>query len=145
MTSVDEEGPESVDQAAVRHVLERHPVRLGVLFGSHVRDRNGPQSDVDVAVEFDESLSGDQRRRTRLDLIVDLSQELDTDDIDVSDLDGIRPEVGARALEEGVVLVGDSEYADRLRAEFERQSSSRTHDERMEQFDEILTRLEEKV
>lgn len=134
-----------VDLATVRCVLRRHPIRTGVLFGSHVRGTNHDSSDVDVAVEFDPAVSDDERRQSRLDLIVDLSRTLGIDDVDVTDLDTIRPDIGASALEHGIVLVGDDERIRELRVDFARRMTERTHEERMERFDDALDSLEEKV
>lgn len=140
----DPDGTE-FDAESVRDVLERHPVCLGVLFGSHARGTGGVHSDVDVAVEFDRSLSIDDRRRARLELIVDLTRALGTDDVDVADLDGIRPEVGASALEDGVVVVGSPERAAALRERFEERAPNRTRTERLDRFDELLAEMEDHV
>jgi len=135
----------TVDPDEIRTVLESHPVELGVLFGSRARGTSDSHSDVDVAVAFDASLSDDQRSRARIDLVVDLTRALGTDDVDVVDLDAVRPAVGAGALEDGIVLVGDPEEAERRRAEFEHRTTERTHEERMRRFDELLARMEKKT
>ncbi len=135
----------SIDRQAVREVLEQHPVRLGVLFGSQVRGTSGDHSDVDVAVEFDPSLSDERCYRAKLSLVVSLAKALGTDDIDVADFGDVEPDVGASALEHGVVLVGELERAEQLREQFESQLSTTTHEQRMRRFDELLTRMEERV
>ena len=132
----------TVDPDKIRTVLEAHPVRLGVLFGSQARGTSDSHSDVDVAVAFDASLSDDQRSRALIDLVVGLTRALGTDDIDVVDLDAVCADVGAKALEDGLVLVGDPTEADRRRAAFERRTTERTHNERMRRFDELLARME---
>lgn len=127
----------------VTEVLEQHPIRLGVLFGSHARAESGPHSDIDVAVEFDQNLDEEARRQSLLDVITDISQALQTDDIDVTDLDGIRPEVGVSALADGVLLVG-SPHRRRQRLEaYRKQSPNRSREEILNQFDELLSRIEE--
>ena len=98
-----------------------------------------------MAVAFDSALSDEQRFRARIDLVVDLTRALGTDEVDVVDLDAVRPTVGAAALEDGFVLVGDPEEVERRRAEFESRTTERTHDERMRRFDELLARMEEKT
>lgn len=135
----------TVDPDEIQTVLESHPVQLGVLFGSQARGTSASHSDVDVAVAFDSSLSAEQRSRARIDLIVDLTRALGTDDVDVVDLDAIRPAVGAGALENRIVLVGDPEEVDRRQTAFENQIPVRTHEERMQRFDELLARMEEKT
>jgi predicted nucleotidyltransferase len=133
---------EPVDPDLIRAVLERHPVELGVLFGSQARRTSGAHSDVDVAVAFDSSLSDDQRYRARIALIVALTRALGTDDVDVVDLDAVRPDVGLSALEDGRLLVGDREHREQLRAAYDARTTETTHDERMQRFDELLDRME---
>lgn len=133
---------EDVDPDRIRAVLERHPVDLGVLFGSHVTGTSGPHSDVDVAVAFDPSLSDRQRYRARIALIVALARELGTDDVDVVDLDGTAPEIGLAALEDGRPLVEDDERSEALREEYGAQTVETTQEERMKRFDELFDRME---
>ena len=141
--TVTEDGP--VDPEQIRTVLESHPVQLGVLFGSQARGTIDSHSDVDVAVAFDATLSDEQRSRARIEFVVDLTRALGTDDVDVVDLDAVRPKVGAAALEEGLVLVGDSDEAERRRAAFEARTTERTHEQRMQRFDELLAEMEDKA
>lgn len=143
MTRNGDDGSVSVDPTAVTRVLQDHPVQVGVLFGSHARGTATSESDVDVAVEFDDALSTEKRHQARIDLIVDLMERLGVNDVDVTDLEGVRPAVGASALRTGVVLIGRQSRVDRLREDFESRTTERTHNERMQQFDELLERLEE--
>lgn len=137
------EGEDEDVQGTVQRVLEAHPIRLGILFGSRARGTAGMHSDIDVAVEFEPSVS--DRYQARLTLGVALTKALGTDDIDVIDLDDVKPEVGYSALEHGRVLVGESERATELAHRFEQQVSRPTQAERRERFDDILARLEELV
>ena len=137
--------PTAVDPERVAAVVERYPVRLAVLFGSHARGTQTRDSDVDVAVAFEGNRSASERLELRIDLVADLVDALGTDDVDVSDLEGIRPEVGASALETGTVLVGDRETVDAMRERFERERGDETREERLDRFDSILDRLEGKV
>lgn len=136
------DGTEDIDPDRIRAVLERHPVELGVLFGSYARETSGRHSDVDVAVAFDPSLSDRQRYRARIDLIVALTRTLGTDNVDVVDLDTISPKIGYSALEDGVLLVGSDEHRARLRNEYEARRTETTREERMARFDELLDRME---
>jgi len=145
MTPPDEAATTGIDPGTVEHVLGDHPVRVAVLFGSHVRGTANAGSDIDLAVEFDDSLSEEERHRARLDLIVDLMEALRVNDVDVTDLDGIRPAVGASALRTGVVLLGSHDRITELRERFEARATDRSHEERMRQFDELIERLEEAV
>ena len=130
---------------AVRGVLAGKPVRLGVLFGSQATGTAGSHSDVDIAVEFDPIVVDDERYRHRLSLVVDLSQALGTDDLDLVDLDTVRPAVGLSALQDATLLVGDHERREQLVLEFERQAETPTADQRRDRFDAALDRLEERV
>ena len=97
----------SVDPDRDRRVLEEYPIRLAVLFGSQAEGTAIQQSDVDIAVAFDEELSPTQRLDERIELTTELMTSLGTDAVDVADLETIRPAVGRSALENGEVLVGD--------------------------------------
>ncbi|AUX10543.1 hypothetical protein AArcSl_2932 [Halalkaliarchaeum desulfuricum] len=136
---------DAIDVDAIRRVLEGYPIRLGVLFGSRATGSTHAHSDVDVAVEFDGELSPDERRRARLDVIVDLTRELGTDDVDVVDLDGVRPAIGKAALERGVLLVGSPGRADRRRREFADRTTEDTRGDRLDRFDALLTEMEDAV
>lgn len=115
------------------------------MYGSTVRGTAGPHSDVDVAVEFHEGISEGKRHRARLRAIVELSRALGTDDVDVADIDGLRPEVGASALGEGIVVLGDPDRAERLRERCAERTSTMTDADRRKRFDQLLTELEEAV
>jgi len=127
----------------LQEVLTEHPIRLGVLFGSQATGAAGHHSDIDVAVEFLPSV--EDQFKAQLELGVDLTRALGSDDVDVIDLLTVRPAVGYSALNTGTVLVGDSERADDLRAQFERKRDRSTSTERRERFDDALGRLKELV
>ncbi|RJX49359.1 type VII toxin-antitoxin system MntA family adenylyltransferase antitoxin [Halonotius pteroides] len=130
---------------AVRDVLADQPVRLGVLFGSLASGTAGSHSDVDIAVEFESDVTDADRYRARLSLVVALSQALGTDDFDLVDLETVRPEVGRSALEDCIVLVGDTERVTHLLAAFERRAEPPTADQRRARFDAALEGVEERV
>lgn len=134
-----------VDPATVERVVGSYPVRLAVLFGSQVSGSATPASDVDVAVAFDESLSTEERHRARLGLTVDRMEALGTDDVDVADFATVRPAVGVSALRSGRVLVGQAATVEAFADRLESMAESRSHEERVRQFDELLNRLEEAV
>ncbi len=131
----------TVDRESAARVIERYPVRFAVLFGSHARGTQTEFSDIDIAVEFDESVADSDRTRARARLISDLSKELGTDAVDVADFAAIRPSVAVSALEHGSILVGDEKRAASLHERFERQVTKTTHEERMDRFDELLARI----
>lgn len=127
---------EKVDRGAVRSVLEDHPVRLAVLFGSTVRGDVHPRSDVDIAVEFDpgavDSLD------TRLSLWADLSTALDRDDVDISIVDDLDPAVGKQVFAEGELLTGSEERFSRHRRRFDRLAAREDRRSPAERFDEAI-------
>lgn len=82
----------------------------------------------------------------RIELVVDLMETLGTNDVDLADLDTIRPEVGLQAIETGRPLLGDEGTRQEYRKRFECDASTMdTHEERMRDFDALLRRLEETV
>ncbi|MFW6376599.1 MAG: type VII toxin-antitoxin system MntA family adenylyltransferase antitoxin [archaeon] len=143
----DDRTDQHVDPDRVARVVREYPVRLAVLFGSHARGTATTDSDVDVAVAYDEDCTPSERLDRRIALTTDLVECLGTNDVDVTDLDSVRPDVGRSALQHGTLLVGGSgvleEYLDR----FERatRSTDDTHEERMDRFDALLERLEGRV
>jgi len=135
----------NIDIDEVRGVIEEYPVRCALLFGSHARGTATSSSDVDVAVAFEGGLSDENRLERRIELTTALSKALGVDDVDVTDLDRVRSEIGRSVLETGVVLVGDIEIVDEYRERFEREAVDESHDDRMRRFDDVLERLEGRV
>ncbi len=134
-----------VNLGAIRDALTDLPIQLAVVYGSTIRGTAGPHSDVDVVVEFTEGISEDTRHRALLRAIVELSRVLGTDDVDVADIDGIRPEVGVSALGEGIVVLGDPDRAERLRKQFAKRAPTRTDADRRRLIAQLLTEMEEAV
>jgi predicted nucleotidyltransferase len=98
-----------IDLDSIIATLEEHPVRYAVLYGSHADGVATSESDVDIAVAFPEQLSESERLDCRIELVVDLMEALGTNDVDLADLDAIRPEVGLQAIETGQPLLEDEE------------------------------------
>lgn len=139
MEHASEASVPSLDLEAVRDVLEDAPVRVAVLYGSHARGEATDRSDVDVAVGFDDSLTGIDRTHARLDLISRLADRLGTDDVDVVPLSGVRDSLRYEIWTDGVLLVGSR---DDLAAYGEPEPPTDSHEERMAAFDEVLADLE---
>lgn len=132
----------SLDVEGVVAILEAAPVRTGILFGSWATDETHTRSDVDIAVELEELRPGDDGyNRVFFGLSADLSQALETDDVDLVDLHSCPPSVVERILEDGVLLLGDPEDAETLRREL----TADVADERSprERLDESLARIDE--
>ncbi len=145
---VDDESRQTcaIDIAALTDTIAAYPVTLAVLFGSHARADAGEESDVDIAVAFDDSLTADQRLQQRIDLTTALMTTLKIDRVDVTDLDAVRPAVGKEAIETGQHLLGDQSTALAYRRRFESKlDDSETHEQRMQQFDALLDRLDARV
>jgi predicted nucleotidyltransferase len=136
-----------VDPDRVAQVVSDHPVRCAILYGSQVTGTATAKSDVDIAVAFEEGVSAADRLDRRLDLIVDLVEALGTDDVDVADLDSIRPSVGLSALQTGRVLLGDEAVLEDYRERFRTAAlpSDELREERLRRFDAVLARLEDRV
>jgi predicted nucleotidyltransferase len=134
----------SADTDRIRTVVDRHPVRLAVLFGSQVTGVADASSDVDFAVEFEASV--DDPGETLLSLLADLSVALDRNDIDLSLVDDLDPRVGRAAFSHGVLLSGSVERANALREEFET-AAERSESERSlrDRLDETLERVDRHV
>ena len=134
----------SIEYDVLQRVLSEHPVRFALLFGSQVRGDAHATSDVDLAVEFDDSVSEQEYADARLGLIADLTSALGQNEIDVADLEDMKPAVGKSAFEHGVVIVGSQSQAERYLEQFTQAipPSNRT---RRERFDDLLTQIEELV
>lgn len=86
-------------------VLEAQPVAFAYLFGSRARHDAQPDSDVDVAVRFDEELDVSQRFAAALRLGVALEAAAGCP-VDVVDLDSAPLRLVGRILSERIVLLG---------------------------------------
>jgi predicted nucleotidyltransferase len=133
----------SDDLLALRRVLSRYPIWLGIVFGSQVRGDAHLTSDIDPAVEFDEANDG-SKIDARSSLIADMASALGRNAVDVADLGAMRPAVGKAAVENGIALVGSSDRAERYREAFARTETvpNRTRGER---FEGVLDRIEKLV
>lgn len=104
-----------MDLNALRPQLEgvfaQRPVRLAYLFGSQVKGRAHADSDVDVAVLLNESLTADERFAERLTLIGALSRLFRTDNVDVAILNEASPLLCYNVLRDGVLLYCADESA----------------------------------
>ncbi|GIV59414.1 MAG: hypothetical protein KatS3mg043_0503 [Rhodothermaceae bacterium] len=88
----------------LRSVLERHPVRFGLLYGSYAAGRPTPVSDIDVAVYAD-------RPEELLDVVVALEEAFSGHRVDVMNLKDKPALVYYEVLASGVsVLVRDPSF-----------------------------------
>lgn len=131
-----------LDVEAIVRILEDAPVTLGVLYGSHARGEATARSDIDLAVEFDESLSSVERTRARLGLIERLSIELETDDVDVVPLSRAPEDLLETILADGILVFGSMDDVEMYRGESPVVSDRR---DRLDAFDDVLDELERVV
>lgn len=82
-------------------------VRAAWLFGSRNADRARPESDLDVAVAYEPTLSLDEREALRRQIVVALSDTLGLvgERADVVDLRDCDPAVGFAAISEGTLVL----------------------------------------
>ena len=134
----------SFDLDALRAVLEEHPVRLAILFGSHATETTHARSDVDLAVELNGRRPSDPGYNDAfLGLSADLSETLETDDVDLVDLHAASPTLAAAIFENGVLIVGEQAHATERRrqltaAEDERHSPRQRLEAAIERIDAHL-------
>jgi predicted nucleotidyltransferase len=102
----DEVTIENLDVDLIVQILDDCPVTLAVLFGSYARGEATQLSDIDIAVEFDDSLASHERTQNRLALIEQLSTTLETDKIDVIPLSSAPSALVNEILFDGVLIYG---------------------------------------
>jgi predicted nucleotidyltransferase len=124
---------EAVDLAGIRATLSNRPVVFAVLFGSHGRGDADPDSDVDIALRFRETLDAHERFRLRNRIDAEL-QSYAGGFVDVSDIEKLPLPVAHAALTEGVRLFGDGdsleEYRERIGEAYEERETERVEDRR---------------
>lgn len=126
----------------LQKVFEEHEIRLAILFGSHASGETHSRSDVDIAVDLEDVQPADPEYNKRFfGLSAELSETLETDEVDVVDLQRASPELAATIFDHGVILIGNPEYAASLRDQLTSTESS-THSPR-ERFDAALTKIDD--
>ncbi len=138
MEEIDEADPLAVDTDAIIEVLDDAPVTAAVLYGSHARGDATADSDVDLAVVFDDSLESVERTRARLGLIERLTARLGIDDIDVVPLARTHATLRREIDDDGIVIYGSPDALPAM------DDSSPAADQ-MAAFDELLTEIERVV
>jgi predicted nucleotidyltransferase len=136
-------GPDWVE--TVESVLTDHPVSVGIVFGSRARRESHENSDVDVAVAFEDARPGDPGHLDeRLSLGADLALALGTDDVDVVDVHSAPPALLRSIFRDGELVVGTEEAASRLQetlladASMEARSPAERFDDALEAIDDHL-------
>ena len=137
------------DEVPVREtvvsVLTEHPVEVAFLFGSRARGETHEHSDVDVAVTFSDLEPGDSEYNdTLFGLSADLASALNTDGVDVIDLERASPTLVRTVLDEGDSLVGGERTVRELRTRLLADSEDSQPDQSpAERFDNVLAAIED--
>jgi uncharacterized protein len=109
MTVVNEKSRVApLDAAALERLskaLDCDGVVAAMLIGSQARGTAGPLSDVDIAVWHDSGLDPRARFDLRLDLAESAARALQTDEIDITLLNGAPPLMRHRSIRDGERLV----------------------------------------
>jgi predicted nucleotidyltransferase len=130
-----------LDVDALVEILDGEPVTCGILFGSYATGDQRSGSDIDLAVEFDSSLSSLERTRARLRIIEEVSVALGLDAVDVVPLSGAPESLHRDIHENGVLLYGSADDAD-TPADDETEPD---HEETLARFDRVIADLEHTV
>lgn len=109
-------------------VFQRFPISLVYLFGSQSQGRARKNSDVDLAVLFDHSVSKDQRFDLTLRLAGEISDLLKSDNFDLVILndDNASPVLKFEAVYRGIVVYSRLDFNQRF--EFENRVRKEFHD-----------------
>jgi len=105
--------------AHISDVLAGHPVEFAVLFGSAARGEGADRGDVDLAVEFEDSVYAGGYSAAYLALVTDLEDSLG-EDVDVVTFASMSPQFRSVVLEEGIVVVGTEADRAELEGRFRR-------------------------
>lgn len=133
---------DSLPIETLRGILREHSVQFAFLFGSYATETVHPASDVDIAVELPVTNREDPAyNKAFFGLSADLSDALETDDVDLVDIHGLSPRVAESVFDEGVLLVGDPDHAEEIRrCVIDGSSDSQSPRER---FDSALAKIDE--
>lgn len=141
-TSKETDLDESVPLETLREVLQEHSVQLAILFGSHVQGETHAGSDLDLAVSFETVRPSDPGYNdVFFSLSADLSAVLETDDIDLVDLQTASPDFAESIFTQGVLLVGEPEDVAIVQSQL--QASKSSNRSPCERFDSALAKIDE--
>jgi predicted nucleotidyltransferase len=116
-------------------------VTCGILFGSYATGDERSGSDIDLAVEFEPSLSSLERTRARLRIIEEVSVALDIDAVDVVPLSEAPVALRREINQNGILLYGSLGEADRPADE----DTELDDEEALARLDRVLADLERTV
>lgn len=133
---------ESVPLEILREALQKQPVQLAILFGSHATGESHSESDLDLAVAIESACPADpDYNDVFFGLSADLSVALETDDLDLIDLQTVSPDLAERIFTQGVLLIGEPEDVATIRSQLRPTESS--DQSPRERFDAALAKIDE--
>ena len=130
---------EGVDIEGVREELRSRNLEFALLFGSHARGEAHNSSDVDITLQFHETMDDTERFHERNRIDAEL-QAYASGFVDVSDIETLPTPVAHAALRDGIRLVGDQEAVESFRAKIEAEYES-TAEQRKREREEFIDRL----
>lgn len=95
----------------LKQKLKRYPLQQAYLFGSQARGTAGSLSDVDIALLFQPDAD---KEKTESKIFAVLSQLLQTDNIDIIDIETASPLLAHRSVIQGVPLLNRSKHEEAL-------------------------------
>ncbi|ELY63588.1 type VII toxin-antitoxin system MntA family adenylyltransferase antitoxin [Natrinema versiforme] len=141
-TSEDTILDESVPLETLQEVLQEHSVQLAILFGSHAQGKTHAGSDLDIAVVLETVRPDDPAYNdVFFGLSAALSTALETDDIDLVDLQTASPRFAESIFTQAVLLVGEPEDVAAIRSQ--RRTTKSSDQSPRERFDSVLARIDE--
>ncbi|WP_302081621.1 type VII toxin-antitoxin system MntA family adenylyltransferase antitoxin [Salinibaculum rarum] len=128
----------------LQQLFEERQIRLAICFGSYATGRTHSQSDIDLAVEFEDIRPGDDSyNETFFSVYEAVSTTLETDDVDLLDIHSLSGSLARAVLTDGILVYGNSERVEILREQFtvddtEQRSPRERLDTAIERIDEHL-------
>lgn len=133
---------QSLPLERLQAVLQAYPVQAAILFGSHARGEPHSRSDIDIAVDFETARPSDpDYNEVFFGLSADLSEALESDDVDLVDMQTVSPKLAEAIFDQGVLLIGDLEHVVTIRKELPTPTSS--DQSPRDRIDAALTKIDE--
>jgi predicted nucleotidyltransferase len=126
----------------LRRTLEEYPISFAIVFGSQVTDDpTAPTSDVDVAIEFEESRPDDEGYNELYFAVLRALEDAVSVDIDLINLWTMSPQFAHVVFDDGERLIGTDARQAQLEAELA--GDPPTFEEARERVAAAATRLRE--
>jgi predicted nucleotidyltransferase len=128
----------------LQQLFDERQVSLAICFGSYATGETHSRSDIDFAIEFAKLRPGDESYNDQFfEVYGALSQELDTDDVDLLDIHSLSGSLARTVLTDGILVYGDIERVEHLREQLvksggEQRSPGERLDAAIERIDDHL-------